>query len=227
MRHSRSSLILSLLLAAVCAGCGRGTDDDRATERAEVTTTPAEAVTPNAPQGPIQEVIRTPQGDFTIELRHEAAPVSCANFVNLVNRDFFDGLPFYRHSTVIRQVGNPHGDETRAWEPGYRLSPEFSPDLKFDRGGMVGMVRVADDVRAPVRANEFFVTTKPQSERFTFVYPIFAEVVDGQSMVNAIRKGEKILDIEIRGDPTPLLAEHADLIEEWNRRLDATPDPRD
>ena len=228
MKRSLHRILPGLLLAATLASaCDRGSSSDPdpdATTTEPTTVQPSQA---NAPQGPIQAVVRTLRGDFIIELRPEAAPVSCANFVNLVNRGFFDGLPFYRHSTVIRQVGNPHGDESVRWEPGYRISPEFSPDLKFDRGGMVAMVRQADDVRAPVRPHEFFVTTKPQSERFTFVFPIFAEVIEGQSVVNDLRKDEVIVRIDLRGDPGPLLAAHADLVAEWNRRLDAAVDPRD
>ena len=225
MIHSIRRHLPLLLMTALLAACSR----DSSSEKAPATSTPgttASEPAPTEPRGPIRAVVRTIRGDFTIELRPEEAPISCANFVNLVQRGFYDGLPFYRHSTVIRQVGNPHGDETIRWQPGYRIAPEFSPDLKFDRPGMVGMVRVTDDVRAPVRPHEFFVTTKPQSERFTFVYPIFAEVVEGQSVVNSLKKDETIVRIEIEGDPSPLLADHADLIAQWNRQLDATPDPR-
>ena len=49
-------------------------------------------------------------GDFTIEFRPDVAPIACASFVNLVQREFFDGLLFYRHSPVIRQAGNPFND---------------------------------------------------------------------------------------------------------------------
>ena len=226
MNHSNHRYLLPLLLTALFAACDRGSSSEEVAKAATASTTTSDSATSNAPRGPIRAVVRTVKGDFTIELRPEAAPVSCANFVNLVQRGFFDGLPFYRHSTVIRQVGNPHGDEELRWEPGYRLTPEFSPDLKFDRPGMVGMVRIADDVRSPVRPNEFFVTTKPQTERFTFVFPIFAEVIEGQSVVNSLKKDETIVRIEIEGDPSPLLADHADLITEWNKRLDQTPDPR-
>lgn len=226
MIHSNHRLLPALLLTVLLAACDRGSSTNPAPPAPGTEVATSEAAPTNATQGPIRAVVRTGQGEFIIELRPEEAPVSCANFVNLVQRGFFDGLPFYRHSTVIRQVGNPHGDESIRWDPGYRIAPEFSPKLKFDRPGMVGMVRVADDMRAPVRPHEFFVTTKPQTERFTFVYPIFAEVIEGQSVVNSLRKDENVVRIELQGDPSPLLADHADLVKEWNRRLDAAEDPR-
>ena len=222
MSHLNRLIPFPLLMAAILVGgCGQGSPST------SDSTTPTAAETEVAGEaGPIRAVVRTRSGEFTIELRPDAAPLSCANFVNLVQRGFFDGLPFYRHSTVIRQVGNPYGDEQRPWNAGYRLTPEFSPDLKFDRAGMVGLLRTADDIRAPVRPNEFFVTTKPQSERFTFVYPIFAVVVEGQSVVNSIVKDETLVSIELEGDPSRLLADHAEIVAEWNRRLDANDDPR-
>ena len=212
MRIARPVILSLLLLTALASGCEREQDA---------------ATVPVDPPGPIRAVVRTVRGDFTIELRPEAAPVSCASFVNLVQRNFFDDLTFYRHSQVVRQVGNPHGSKDRRWEPGYRLSPEFSPDLKFDRPGMVALVRETDDVRSPVRPNEFFVTTKPQSERFTFVFPVFAEVVEGQEVVDSIRENDRVFGIDIVGDPSSLLQTHRDLVVKWNRRLDASPDPRD
>lgn len=211
---------LLLVLALLATSCDDGTSSaPGATEAMTATPFVGDA-------GPLRAVVRTRGGDFTIELRPDAAPVSCANFVNLVQRGFFDGLPFYRHSTVIRQVGNPYGDEERPWSPGYRLTTEFSPDLKFDRAGMVGLLRTADDIRAPARPNEFFVTTKPQSERFTFVYPIFGVVVEGQAVVDSLVKDETIVSIDLEGDPSKLLADHAVLVAEWNLLLDASNDPR-
>ncbi|MAC18927.1 MAG: hypothetical protein CMJ23_04465 [Phycisphaerae bacterium] len=206
---------ICLLAFLVIAGCDRPEDPSTDSAGTEVGPTTA--------GGPLRAVVRTDRGDFTMELQTEAAPISCANFVNLVQRGFFDGQSFYRHSKVIRQVGNPYETDERRWNPGYHLLPEFSPDLRYDRGGMVGLVRVADDVRAPVRANEFFVTTKPQSERFTFVYPIFGVVIEGQDVVDAIQPNERIVTIDLIGDPSSVLIPQADQVRAWNRALDAAP----
>ena len=177
-------------------------------------------------QGPIFARVETDRGVFRFVLRTDRAPVSCANFVNLVDRGFFDGLDFYRHSRVIRQVGNPYNDDGLRFTPGYTIAPEFAADLRFDRGGLVAMSRLGDEATAMVRPNEFFVTTKPQSERFTFKYPVFGEVVEGMEVVLAIEPDETVRSIVIEGDAAPLRAVHADLIEQWNERLDAAPDPR-
>lgn len=224
-RIHRTIAIATLAIPFVVSpGC------DQAEERAQTATpaAPAVAATPETTvdPGPVLATVRTRKGDFTMELRPDVAPRACASFVNLVRRGFYDGLEFYRHSRVIRQAGNPWNDEERRWNCGYAFMPEFSPDLRFDRAGMVGLVRIADDVRAPVRANEFFVTTKPQSERFTFTYPIFAVIVEGQDVVDALEEGERIDTIKLSGNHRSILDPLAEEVATWNRALDAADDPR-
>ena len=203
-------------LTVFLMGCG---DPETAT------VTPSEPMTMND-QGPLFATVETDRGTFRFKLRPDRAPISCANFVNLVQRGYFEDLSFYRHSRVIRQVGNPFNDEDQRYYPGYSIAPEFAADLKFDRGGMVAMVRLGDDPTAMVRANEFFVTTKPQSERYTFKYPIFGEIVEGQDVVIGLLKDDLLRRITIEGDPAPLLEVYADWITKWNQALDLSPDPR-
>ena len=222
-RH-RSSIV-TMIVMVVGLVVGIGCDGDAGVPDAAPTgTSPATA--PTAEAGPLRAVVSTPAGDFTIEFRPDIAPIACASFVNLVQRQFFDGLLFYRHSPVIRQAGNPFNDADVRWNCGYTIAPEFSPDLRFDRGGLVGLTRVTDDPSSPVRPNEFFVTTKPQSERFTFKYPAFAEIIEGQDVVLRIPEGERIDTIRLVGDPTAILAPHAGMVSVWNRMLDAAGDPR-
>ena len=212
-RPTTLALTLGTILYALgFVGCG---------EQEPVATSPTTDLS-EAEIGPLHARIRTANGEIRVRLRPDEAPVTCANFVNLVDRGFFDGLRFYRHSRVIRQAGNPYHDPERRWSPGYTLTPEFSPDLRFDVGGRLAMLRVNDDPTAPVRPNEFFLTTKPQTERFTFVYPIFGEVVEGQEVVNRIRLDDSIEEIVIEGDARPLLERHRDRIEVWNEQLDKT-----
>lgn len=218
-------LILGLVIAGGCEQ-DAGTSAERSAETTAEATATAGA-DPTTDTGPLQAVVTTPGGSFTIQFRPDVAPIACASFVNLVQRGFFDGLLFYRHSTVIRQAGNPHNDADRRWNCGYTIAPEFSPDLRFDRGGLVALVKLTDDDASPVRPNEFFVTVKPQSERFTFKFPAFAEVVDGMDVVLGIAENDRIDTIRLVGDPRSILEPHADLVASWNAALDAMPDPRD
>ena len=170
----------------------------------------------------LQAIISTDKGTVTIELATKSAPRLAANFANLVTRNFFDGLTFYRSSTVMRQAGNPFNIEGTYYRTGYRLVPEFAADLKFDVGGVVAMPLWSDDQLADVRPTEFFITVKPQ-DRWTFKYPIFARVVEGEDIVPSLVDGTRITSIRLKGDPTALFEKHSDLITEWNAALDARP----
>ena len=44
----------------------------------------------------VSAVIRTNKGDINLRLFADKTPVTVANFVNLANHGFYDGLSFYR-----------------------------------------------------------------------------------------------------------------------------------
>lgn len=179
---------------------------------------------PTSKAGPLRAVIETARGRCVLELAQEDAPRLSANFANLVQRKFFDGLTFYRSSTVMRQAGNPYGVETRHYNPQYRLLPEFSPNLGFSVGGVVAMPLWTDDSMSDVRPTEFFITVKPQ-DRWTFTYPIFARVVEGSDVVLNLQDGDLIQSVRLEGDSEPLLKAHSELVAKWNTALDEHPYP--
>ena len=73
-----------------------------------------------------------------IELDATAAPITCENFLKLVNQGFYNGLTFHRVIPgFMIQGGDPQG--TGMGGPGYRIKGEFSHngfknDLKHERG---------------------------------------------------------------------------------------------
>lgn len=55
--------------------------------------------------------IETTQGTMTVVVDGYSAPINAGNFVDLVNRGFYDGLPFMRsQNDSVVQVGDPPGD---------------------------------------------------------------------------------------------------------------------
>ena len=209
----RMRYILILLLTIPHSSC-----DQQAETASKAVPLPAlEYVAPI-----LKAEIETARGLIVIDLQTEDAPVLCANFANLVQRKFFDGLSFYRSSTVIRQAGNPHESETRQYSPGYRLLPEFSPELTFNTAGMVACVFFSDQDPPDVRPTEFFLTVRPQP-RWTFEYPIFATISEGLSVAGSLEDGDRIQSIQLIGDPAPLLDVHAEQVANWNLQLDANP----
>ena len=73
----------------------------------------------------------TSKGTIKLELFDEKAPITVANFANLVNKEFYDGLTFHRViPEFMIQGGCPLGSGTGG--PGYQFEDEFDSDLRHD-----------------------------------------------------------------------------------------------
>ena len=211
-RAPRATAVIALAIATVAA-LGNGPIATRQNAPAAPPTTPAPPPAPPA-AAPLLARVRTAKGQFTIELRVSEAPISCANFVNLVRRGAYDRSAVHDATRVLRQCGGPG----RSFDPGYVIRREFSAKLMFDGPGMVAMQKAPDGAHA--HGTQFFVTVKEQS-RWNLDIPIFATVSRGQDVVNTLAVGDGIERIEIEGDPAPLLARFAKEIAAWNTALDA------
>ncbi len=179
-------------------------------------TTPAPATTPapSAVAAPLVARVESARGTFRITLRAAEAPISCANFVNLVQRGVYDHSAFHDWTRVLRQSGGPG----QSFDPGYTIRREFSAKLMFEGPGMVAMQKAPDGEHA--HGTQFFVTVKEQS-RWNLDIPIFGTVSSGQEVVDVIEKGDGITRIVIEGDPAPLLQRFAKEVAAWNTALDA------
>jgi peptidylprolyl isomerase/peptidyl-prolyl cis-trans isomerase A (cyclophilin A) len=72
---------------------------------------------------------KTNQGEFTIQLEIEKAPITSGNFTKLAKEGFYNGLTFHRViENFMIQGGCPKGNGTGG--PGYKIQDEFHPDLK-------------------------------------------------------------------------------------------------
>ena len=185
-------------------------------------TTPPTTIAPaapalapsSAPTPALTARVDTARGTFRITLRVVEAPISCANFVNLVQRGAYDRSAFHDWTRVLRQSGGPG----QSFDPGYTIRREFSAKLMFDGPGMVAMQKSPDGQRA--HGTQFFVTVKEQS-RWNLDIPIFGTIASGQAVVDALVKGDGITQIVIEGDPAPLLQRFANEVAAWNTALDA------
>ncbi|MEG4961713.1 MULTISPECIES: peptidylprolyl isomerase [unclassified Microcoleus] len=83
----------------------------------------------NLPQlkGRATVAVQTEKGEITVVVDGYSAPVTAGNFVDLVDRGFYDGLPFIRsEESYVLQTGDPEGKEEGFIDPGtgkYRNVP--------------------------------------------------------------------------------------------------------
>jgi cyclophilin family peptidyl-prolyl cis-trans isomerase len=136
---------------------------------------------------PVRVKITTGRGEFTMELYPDLMPNTVANFLRLVNSEFYDGLSFHRVEDWVVQGGDPKGDGTGG--PGWAIDFETSSQLTHERGA-VGMARRSDDRNS---AGSQFYIVKREEHRLDGEYAIFGRVVEGMSIVDRLQRGDEIL----------------------------------
>ncbi len=159
---------------------------------------------------------QTSKGDIHVDLMEEVAPLTVANFVNLVQRGFYDGLTFHRViPDFMIQGGCPQGTGTGG--PGYKFKDEFSPKVKHDVPGKLSMANAGPGSNG----SQFFITHVP-TPWLDGKHTIFGAVQGDadQAVVDKIAKGDTIESITIEGDTKALLAKMADQLDKWNALLD-------
>ncbi|WP_187260941.1 peptidylprolyl isomerase [Pontibacter beigongshangensis] len=133
--------------------------------------------------------IRTGKGDIQLQLLVEDAPGTVANFVELTQQGFFNGLSFHRVvPNFVVQGGDKRGD---GWgSSDYAIRSEFTL-LRF-REGSVGMASAGKDTES----NQWFITHSP-TPHLDGRYTIFAKVVQGMEVVHQLEVGDAILGVEL------------------------------
>ena len=148
-------------------------------------------------------VMDTSKGKIVFRLHYDKVPITVANFVSLAqgSHPLLDmdkkGIPFYDNLTfhkvipdVMVQGGDPKG--TGNGGPGFRIGRELQPDLRHDRPGTFSMLNEG----AFSHGSQFFITLKA-TPRYDDKHTLFAEVVEGQSVVNELEEGDTIRKVSI------------------------------
>jgi peptidyl-prolyl cis-trans isomerase B (cyclophilin B) len=163
--------------------------------------------------------IVTSKGPIHLRLFDDKAPVTVANFVNLAQRGYYDGLGFHRViANFMVQGGCPNGDGRGG--PGYTFEDECRGDLKHDAPGKLSMANAGPGTNG----SQFFITHVP-TPWLDGKHTLFGEVADSddQKIVNAVEQGDTIEKVRIESDAAPLLTAHADRVKEWDATLEARP----
>ncbi len=131
--------------------------------------------------------IQTNKGDITIQLDVNNAPVSVANFLNLVKNKSLNNK--YVHRVVpnfVVQDGCPRGD---GWgSPNYTIYSEFATPVYTE--GSVGMASAGKDTEA----TQWFITHSP-TPHLDGKYSNFGIVVAGMEVVHKLEVGDKIVKV--------------------------------
>lgn len=138
---------------------------------------------------PVVKIEMHSGNSIKVELYPEIAPNTVNNFIDLVERGFYDDLIFHR---VIKgfmiQGGCPDG--TGMGGPGYGIKGEFringfANELKHERG-VISMARSMDPNSA---GSQFFIMHK-NSPHLDGSYAAFGKVIEGIEEVDRIAETE-------------------------------------
>ena len=159
--------------------------------------------------------IKTNKGTIKLNLYYDEAPITVTNFVNLSNKGYYDNLSFHRViENFMVQGGCPEGTGTGG--PGYQFEDEFHPDLNHNKPGVLSMANAGPGTNG----SQFFITHL-ETPWLDNKHTVFGSVVDtdSQEIVNNISQGDKIKNIEIKGELSDKDV-YKNLIKSWNKILD-------
>ncbi len=137
----------------------------------------------------IEATITTHEGVIVVDLNFKAAPNTVANFVDLAQKGFYDGLTFHRViNGFMIQGGDPEGNGQGG--PGYTIDDEPN-DLKHEKA----VISMAN--RGPnTGGSQFFITQMPQPH-LDGKHTVFGKVISGEDVVCRIEPFDPIINIKI------------------------------
>jgi peptidyl-prolyl cis-trans isomerase B (cyclophilin B) len=134
-------------------------------------------------------ILNTSSGNITVELDTAKAPVTSENFLAYVTSGFYDNTIFHRVIPGFMIQGGGFTANMQQKPTGAAIANEAANGLKNSRGTLA-MARTADPHSA---TGQFFINLKNNSfldhtakTSAAWGYAVFAKVVDGMDVVDAI-----------------------------------------
>lgn len=139
----------------------------------------------------------TTKGVIVAQLTEDDAPLTTANFIELAQKGFYDGLTFHRYEPgFVIQGGDPSGDGTGG--SGKTVKGEFQNNGvpnpgRHDAAGSLAMARTNDPNSA---TSQFYITLAP-TPNLDNNYAVFGKVISGLDAVLALREGDRMNTVTI------------------------------
>jgi cyclophilin family peptidyl-prolyl cis-trans isomerase len=143
-------------------------------------------------------LMQTTKGPLYIRVFLSAVPYTARNFLDLVQRGFYNGLTFHRIESWCVQGGDPNGNGSGSFVDPQTGRPrllrlEINRNLHHNAAGVVAMARSKN----PDSASCQFYITKAPVGYLDGQYAIFGGVVRGIDTVMRLTRGDRIVSAEI------------------------------
>ena len=143
--------------------------------------------------------IQTSKGSILIELFEDDAPNTVANFISLVQSDYYDGITFHRFEPNFMIQGGCPNTKTGEGDygtggPGYTIADECKGDSA--RLHFADSVAMAKTSAPDTGGSQFYLNHRPTTwlnNRHT----VFGRVLEGREVSCKLRKDDLIEDIAI------------------------------
>ncbi len=171
----------------------------------------------NPDQKDVVVTLKTKRGEIRLKLFVEDTPYTCANFINLAWRGYYDGKTFHRViGDFMIHGGCPQGTGTGG--PGYTFQDEFVKGLRHDKPGILSMANAGPKTNG----SQFFVT-HIATPWLDGKHTVFGAVLDASDMktVNQITQGDLIESATVTGAYDAVLEKLKATLDDWNQTLDA------
>ncbi|MFH2091499.1 MAG: peptidylprolyl isomerase [Pseudomonadota bacterium] len=158
-------------------------------------------------------IMQTSKGPINLTLFADQTPLTCASFVNLAKREYYNGLKFHRViADFMIQGGCPWGNGMGG--PGYEFKDECKKDLKHDKPGILSMANAGPGTNG----SQFFITHTP-TPHLNGMHTVFGAVKseEDQKVVDSIQQGDIIESITISGNTGSLLKKMKTEVDAWNK----------
>lgn len=156
-------------------------------------------------------VIDTSKGTIRVELDGSGAPVHVANFCELAESGFYDGLKFHRYvpgfviqggcpntrdlapEEVVEKANNPFAG-LGTGGPGYSIQEEFTTNPHNEhKDGALAMARSQN----PNSAGSQFYFCLGAQPMLDSGYTVFGQTIEGMDVIAKLRVGDVIETVEI------------------------------
>ena len=137
--------------------------------------------------------ISTAKGDMIAELYDNETPITTKNFLDLIEKKFYDGLNFHRVIPgFVCQGGCPNGIGNGG--PGYKIQCETNAPKQYHDRGVLSMAHAGKNTGG----SQFFICHNRQStQHLDGLHTCFGKIIEGIDVISQISQGDKINSITI------------------------------
>lgn len=167
-----------------------------------------------SPNGNEVAVFNTSKGQIRVKLAGKDAPIHVANFVELADKGFYNGVKFHRYVPgFVIQGGDPQTVDATSEEvinsvqsgrsvfgtggPGYSIKEEFTTNPHNEHNdGTLAMARSSN----PDSAGSQFYFCLGAQPMLDSGYTVFGDTIEGLDVIGQLRVGDVIESIEIKNE---------------------------